>query len=134
MKVLDSYWAGLFDGEGSIYFAKDLKHLMVTVTQKETAILYLLQGTFGGRVYKSHASGCHRWEAISKSQSEPFLNAIKPYAIIKAIEVQIALEALSGFRNSRYNKGMNKPLDAEEIERRRVLRQKFYEDRALPKN
>lgn len=134
MKVSNQYWAGLFDGEGHIYFAKDLRHMTVGVTQKETAILFLLKGVFGGRVYKSHANTCHRWEAISKAQTLPFLEVIAPYVIIKAVEVQVAIEALSGFRNSKYNSGgMNPPLDAKELKRRKLLRDKMMTDRADPK-
>lgn len=134
MEIDNRYWAGLFDGEGHIYFAKDLVHIKVSLTQKETAVLFLLKNRFGGYIHKYGKQTCHKWEVGGRKDMVAFLEAVKPYVIIKAVEVGAALEALSGFRQSRfYNSGLNAALPVEEMDRRRVLREKLMSDRADPK-
>lgn len=134
MYIDNRYWAGIFDGEGNIYFAKDLIHMKVAVAQKEVAILYFLRTRFGGRVYKYGVQSTAHWECFNKKDMINFLSAIKPYLIIKRVECEIALEALSGWRPSNhYNKGMNEALPKEEMDRRRLLKEKFDADRSLLK-
>lgn len=130
MEIDNRYWAGLFDGEGNINFSKDLKHMRVNVTQKEPLILQLIKNRFGGTIAKYRCHTCHRWFANNKDQMLNFLESISPYVIIKAVEVQCSIEALKGFRNSKWNGGgMNRKLDPEELDRRQVLRDKLMADR-----
>jgi len=135
MDISNQYWAGFFDGEGNIYFAKDLVHMKVGISQKETETLYLLKMRFGG--YLSRTGGkypCARWEVGGKKEIVSFLEAVCPYLIVKRVEAEIALEALKGWRESRnYKSGLNGPLPQEEIDRRRNLKKKFDEDRNDPK-
>lgn len=133
MLITNSYWGGVFDGEGNIYFAKDLKHISVSVAQKEVAILYMLRLRFGGRIYKSK-SPTRRWEVFNKRDCVRFLETVKPYLIVKRVEAEIALEAMTGWRQSRYyNNGMNSALPQEEMDRRRILKERFDADRAMQK-
>lgn len=134
MEIPNSYWAGIFDGEGNIYFAKDLVHIKVGVAQKEPGILYLLKTRFGGNVYQYGEQPTPHWECFNKQQTTSFLKAIVPYLIIKKVEAEIALEALSGWLPSRnYPNGMNPAMRPEERARRQGLKDRFDADRADPK-
>jgi len=135
MEIPSAYWAGFFDGEGNIYFARDLVHMKVGISQKETKTLYLLKMRFGG--YISRVGGkysCARWEIGGKREIVKFLETVRPYLIVKKVEAEIALEALSGWReSSNYKNGLNGPLPQEELDRRKSLKDKFDADRANPK-
>ena len=120
------YWAGLFDGEGNIYIAKDLVHLCVSITQKENAILYVAKQKFGGTVVKYGKQTCYKWRVFSIREMISFLEAIEPYVFIKSGEVKIALEFLRGMRME--NKGCN-PLTSEELVRRKELYYNFALER-----
>lgn len=137
MEIDNRYWAGLFDGEGNIYFAKDLFHIKVSVTQKETAVLYLLRNRFGGQVYSYKKQLVGKWEVFNKADSIRFLEAMLPHLIIKAIEARLALEALKGW-NLRGTKngdgGRGRPMLASELDRRKSINEAFYVDRVNPKN
>lgn len=136
MEIDNRYWAGLFDGEGNIYFAKDLVHLKVAIAQKEIAILFLLRNRFGGRVSQYGIQNTAHWECFNKWDMTKFLQAVQPYAIIKAIEVRIALEILDRWntRHSRNgNGGRGRTMSIEELNRRKVLKEKFDCERALAK-
>ncbi len=126
-----AYCAGLFDGEGCIYISKDLVHITVSITQKETPILFLLQQEFGGKVTRYGKQNCHKWNIFSIETMLNFLQIIQPYAFIKANEINIAIEFLKGMR--RKNKGCH-PLSEEELDKRSTLRTQFYEDRKLHQN
>lgn len=126
MEIDNRYWAGFFDGEGHISIAKDLVHMQVGVTQKEPQALYLMRNRFGGKVEKYAYQTCFKWRLTKAEEMERFLVALAPYLIVKAVEAQIALEMLKGWR--RENKGCH-PLEKEELERRRGLYGKFQEDR-----
>lgn len=129
MNIDPRYWAGLFDGEGNIYFAKDLIHIKVGVTQKEIPILIALHSRFGGSIHRYGYQNCHKWEVFNRRDCEKFLKTVSPYCIIKAVEIQIALEALSGW-SKRHNAG--KALPETEMERRKILWEKFMSDRNDP--
>ena len=62
MTVSNEYWAGFFDGEGSVlpekYYSETHKEkfivgVKVVVTQKEPMVLCLLEKQFGGKVFVS---------------------------------------------------------------------------------
>lgn len=122
-----AYVAGLFDGEGNIYISKDLVHLQVSITQKETPILFLLKQEFGGVVGNS-GNSCYKWRVTSIGLMLNFLQTIQPYAFIKANEIKITIAFLEGMRKR--NIGRH-PLSSDEVERRSTLREKFYLDRKL---
>ena len=130
MQIDDRYWAGIFDGEGTIYFAKDLKCFKISVAQKEPEILYLMQIRFGGNVTKDKNRTIHRWNISGALRLRNFLDAVLPFLIVKAVEGRIAKEILEGIRPNGF--GMF-PMKPEERERRQKLRDAMMADRADPK-
>ena len=131
MKVDNRYWAGLFDGEGSVYIYPHGKGMQISITQKDVTILHLLKLVFGGDITKYGKQTCHKWRVINGMEMKNFLTAIVPYAIIKALDVQVALEFLSKWRHS--GKGYH-PLPKEEAKRRQELRDRLYTVREIHKN
>ena len=156
MNVSDQYWAGFFDGEGcvspqkyvsKIHNEKFIVAIKVAVSQKETMILYLMQKRYGGYVHVRPVvtvNGTHttvgHWELTRAEGVIAFLESIKPYAIVKAVEIAIALDILTGVVKSRENYSHHmkdgksylsgkKPIELSEIKRRQELEKKFYEDR-----
>lgn len=119
----NSYWAGLFDGEGNIYISKGLHHMQVSITQKRPEILYLLKEVFGGGVTKYGKQTCHKWRVSSIEDIRNFLEVIYPYSIIKKGEISVALEFL---KNSIPHSKGYRPLPIEEKERREGLRNNLY--------
>lgn len=97
-----AYTAGLFDGEGCIYFNKRLKghhipQLFVTVTNTDLDVLYWLKETYGGSVSR-HTKGtlAHKeswsWAMGGNPMSRAFLGQIVPYLKIKRLK---AIRAIS---------------------------------------
>jgi hypothetical protein len=154
----ESYWAGLFDGEGCIqpyYYTSKIHNekfivaFRASVSQKEPMILYMLQKQYGGYVRVSPTktiSGVQtqrgQWECSRTEDVIAFLSAIKPFVVIKETEVMIALEILEsvlktkGQYAERKKGGFNgkTPITLEEIRIRQLLGKKFYEDRKSWKN
>lgn len=148
MQVSNQYWAGFFDGEGSVclerYHSKihDEKFIVgvkVCVTQKETFVLYLLAKNFGGKVLLNKQK-VHKWYCGKAEQAIAFLTAVKPYVIVKATEVHIALELLDAIVKPRGTlfpldeKGIKRlkgkaPIAVDEIKRRQLLEAAFFKDR-----
>ena len=161
MEVSNQYWAGFFDGEGciqpqkyvsKIHGEKFIVAFRVIVVQKEPMVLYLLQKQFGGYVRVSPivtANGFKTvrgvWELGRAEDVISFLSAIKPYVIVKAVELAIALDILGGIIQSRgnYDHHMKdgksylsgkKAIDLPEIKRRQELEKQFYRDRGSLKS
>lgn len=121
-KISNEYWAGLFDGEGSVSISNILRP-SAHVSQKRTEVLFLLKSVFGGEVYsKGKGLRCSNWGVCKCEDVERFLNSIYPYLIIKEKEVKIILNLLPLIK--RENKGCH-PLTQEEksvrLEARRTL-------------
>ena len=127
MTIDNRYWAGLFDGEGSIHVAKDLRHMYVTLTQKELPILFMLKNQFGGTVKKYGKQTCHKWQIVAADSVELFLKSVAPHSIIKAVEIQVTLELLKGWGRGR---GYQPKMKVEEEARRQSLRDRLMADRA----
>lgn len=121
-----AYVAGLFDGEGSIYLAPKGKSVQISLTQKETPILYLLKSQFGGSICKYGKQVCHKWRLHTIPEMIVFLELITPFLFIKVVEARIALELLKGMRVN--NLGCH-PLSDEEKLRRQGLYEQFRQDR-----
>ena len=79
--MTNEYVAGLFDGEGCIYIAKNLGAVQVSITQQSTGILRLLKQRFGGTVSKYGKQHCHKWRITNKVEMVNFLKAIEPFDI-----------------------------------------------------
>jgi hypothetical protein len=108
--IFTSYVAGFFDGEGSIqlYMAmrankngKDYlrSQLYVSVTQLDPTVLNRLKDEFGGNVYERRPRATksgeehRRWDWVATSKvALSFLEAIRPYLIVKAEEADCAIE------------------------------------------
>jgi hypothetical protein len=148
----ESYWAGIFDGEGCIqpyhytskvHGEKFIVAFRVTVSQKEPLILYMLQKQFGGYVrvtpfttHNGYKTQRGVWECSRAEDVIAFLSVIKPFIVIKEVEVMVALEILESVLKTRDQYVRNKggfngktPIELEEIRRRQTLERKFYEDR-----
>jgi hypothetical protein len=152
----DAYWGGLFDGEGCIqpyhYVSKIHKEKFIvafraSVSQKEPMVLYMLQKRFGGYVRtspvvteKGFKTKRGVWECSRTEDVISFLATIKPYIVVKEVEVMVALEILESVLKTRDQYVINKdkkvggfsgkvPIELDEIKRRQILEQKFYQDR-----
>jgi LAGLIDADG DNA endonuclease family protein len=109
MAEYEAYVAGFFDGEGSISIVRqraghysDYHKIMVAIGQRARyrRILDEIAEKFGGSVTlrKQTLKESERWatQAIWSLQKwadiERFLEAIQPYAVVKAEQIAIALE------------------------------------------
>lgn len=111
--ALAGYFAGFFDGEGTVYAAtrtnrKDARHnrphatILVCVSNTNKAVLDLHREIFGGslcvRKGKNYESGNWReqWQLVlSPRKAEPYLRIIHPHLIIKKEVAALALEYLA---------------------------------------
>ena len=110
MQTEIAWAAGIFDGEGSIFVSKATRPVKrggrvsyqlvacVTMTHKET--LERLASIFGnkvllqGRRSKVWWKAAYAWRLGNPEDIRSFLTAIRPYSITKAVEIDLALEAL----------------------------------------
>lgn len=93
-----AYFAGFFDGEGSIVISTSEKlyhSLTISVAQTYPVPLYRMQDRFGGTVsYKEPSNGnkpLYDWRVHSYSASEA-LSAMREFLIVKRDEADLAIE------------------------------------------
>jgi hypothetical protein len=103
----NEYWAGFFDGEGSIGLYEKAKYPGVfdfgcSVTQKVARPLLALAGQFGGSV-NTHSRGISAWK-ITGNQSEDFIKAVLPHLDVKARQARLYLFGRRLAVKFRYNK------------------------------
>lgn len=128
-----AYAAGFFDGEGCIAISMQSRQngrvyhqLSVTVAQKVVDPLVWLQQRFGGclKPYTNNKTGrrYHRWQVMS-AQAAAFLRAIKPYALVKAEEIEVAerFRATVNDVSGRDSKSRFPALTSELVETRNAL-------------
>jgi DNA-directed RNA polymerase subunit RPC12/RpoP len=110
------YWAGFFDGEGSIHINK-IGGVQVAVTQKKVEVLKELVSQYGGQIYSKHRkySDISNWKVNNRSQIINFLTDIAPYSIVKKEEIALGLKAAYLLR--KVNVGCN-PLSHDEMQER----------------
>ena len=97
-----AYFAGLFDGEGSIgiYFTVSNKHTpaqTVNITNTDIRVLARAKTLFGGQVYAhmpNRVKPTWRWH-ISGLKAGRFLAAIMPHLVIKKSQAEVYLALLS---------------------------------------
>lgn len=102
--MIDSYFAGLFDGEGCISINKTSGgkrkykrygfQLRTSVTNTNLDVLYKLQDTYGGKVYirnKKNARDYGNWITVSNQCIKP-LSLWLPHLIIKKNQALVALD------------------------------------------
>lgn len=130
-KVELAYFAGLFDGEGTIGISRhkpsqrrvSMQHSFrcaVAVTDEQMAKDFLI---FGGSVCKKHHFPKHpKWKpqwtwSISCNQAKEFLLLLLPYLRLKENQAKLAIE----FQNYRHRNNLayhSKRLPQEELEKR----------------
>lgn len=84
-----AYQAGIFDGEGHCF--RDGMHLKVGISQANYPFLEVFMNEFGGGVVETNKDNW-QWNCTGAVQQLVFLRAIRPYLILKAKEVNIAIE------------------------------------------
>ncbi len=128
------YAAGFFDGEGCVYL-NALKNggasLRVKVSQNNRKPLELLQEIWGGSIClaANKKKARNTWNlCLASASGERFLAAIRPYAIVKAEAIDIALEyRLIKKPMSQPGVGHRwNPLTDEEKEARLALRRRLH--------
>lgn len=152
MEIANQYLAGFFDGEGCItfqkFFSKKYQRKYVTainieICQKEPAVLFLYRNRFGGFIWTRKNRTLSQWQLNGARKIEIFLNAVKPYLIIKRIEAELALELLEKISIPNTNRIKDKSgripltmrsITSEELDRRENLLKRFEADRANPKH
>ena len=104
-EVEKAYFAGIFDGEGTIGICHSNKHrksrqLQIAVGQtiKGYPVLRRLEEKFGGGIYPGIR--CKRW-CINGKKAGDFLALVLPYMLIKRDEAELALE----FERERLTRG-----------------------------
>lgn len=98
MNVSAEYWAGFFDGDGTVTTADHHKP-RVSVTNTDLAILEALRRQWGGyicprKTYNPRAKPAWFW-CLDSRKAVPFLLAILPYVRIKRERVQLALDYIN---------------------------------------
>lgn len=87
------YMAGFFDGEGYVGIHRD--GVLVSITQVDRRPLEWLRGRFGGSVARHgrpmpSRRPCSQW-VIGNRKAMAFLEWIRPYAVLKAPQIEIAM-------------------------------------------
>lgn len=125
MKKIDlAYFAGLFDGEGSIsiisHTLRERKYLSLLVQFTNTKIwpCQSLKFAFGGYITR-RSSKNKKWQdswnwVITANQALGFLKIIMPYLRLKQAEAELAIKFQEG-RNKRGNRGSRGLTEAERI-------------------
>src|SRR4051794_1508451 len=100
--MTDEYAAGFFDGEGHVGISVQKRlhryHgylLELHVTNTNLPILERFKSKWGGSISplpeRPNNRPCWVWK-LSAAQAEPFLHAIRPHAVLKRRQIEIALE------------------------------------------
>lgn len=117
------YWAGFFDGEGSVSITNGGR-VQVVASQKYPEVLNLMKLDFGGHVYhqgQKYSFG-YNWKVCDKKRITNFLNAVLPYSIVKKKEIELGLRAVDLIRSN--NLGCN-PLHSDDWIKRLGIREEM---------
>lgn len=99
-----AYLAGLFDGEGCVFISRKKSTgvnpsygVSVSISNCHRGILELLRRAYGGYVKHYNETRPNQrdwftWQLSGGKMAASFLTAIRPYSIIKAEEIDLALE------------------------------------------
>lgn len=97
---LESYLAGLFDGEGCVSVRYNGRNYYLSVQflmSNHEVMLFLSELGFGGNLHTRYPNGknrCTRLEyawTISGKRALEFLRVVEPHVIVKKKEVEVAL-------------------------------------------
>jgi hypothetical protein len=134
IKIL-CYTAGLFDGEGTVGIRalpkkgdteKKYHSVMVAITSTDTAVTDWLQAHFGGKINANHKENAARnykdaWKwSLYARHAAAFLEAIRPYLIVKSEQARVALEL-----RDEMGDGRRVPITPELFARREALAQEL---------
>lgn len=120
------YWAGLFDGEGSITLSKrssksNSRYLVLSLPNTHRPVLDLMQTDLGGKVFlnrKPNLEKGHRGTSVWKATTDEayqILQKLYPYLVIKKDEAEVAMH-FQAARRPKNNKGCRRGLEDEELE------------------
>jgi hypothetical protein len=101
MSLKASYIAGVFDGEGCIYYSNKTRSLKLSIGQSDPAILFRIKQMYGGFVVgcePNAAAGQKKyvwtWYLNRQADILKFIDAIEPYLIVKRNEALYTLNYL----------------------------------------
>jgi hypothetical protein len=115
------YWAGFFDGEGSVVITRT-GQVRLMIAQKKHEILYLLIPEFGGSITYNKLTKVHQWGICNTDAIRKFVTHVRPYLSVKAEDVDIAVECCGLIRTK--NLGCSR-IPKEQFEKRLELRNKL---------
>lgn len=121
----NEYMAGLFDGEGCIVLTTNGQG-RVFLTQKDPAILRLIQVQFGGNIHSKNNGKCYNLSISKKELMLTFLRAIQPYSIIKRNKVEIAIQFIELTQSNNNRIFVDGKLIRQDMTIRNRLRGSFY--------
>lgn len=101
--LLAAYLAGLFDGEGCVSVCSPRYKLSVSIGNQHLPILEMILEDYGGHIYHhSTVKGRINWVwKIFGHLSQPFLETILPFSIIKKEQIELGLFSLGGSKEDR---------------------------------
>ena len=138
LQVQIAYYAGLFDGEGSVYIAKQYKRsdglcLVVSIAMTDTVALKSLVRDFGGclstcgRMPKpSHHKQPYKW-TVKSQKAITFLRTIRPYTLVESEQIDVAFEFQNRIDTSELTRGRGYKLPVGEKSIRMELRVRLHE-------
>lgn len=120
-----AYFAGFFDGEGSISILEHTKptgyrymRLLVQVGCTNLEVLEWFQLRFGGNIYNHKRNGnrkqCYTWQLHSRMAANALM-LMQPYLLVKVEQARLALE----FQETM---GQSAPIGKDILDTRQVLR------------
>jgi len=99
-----AYCAGFFDGEGCVGIRKGVRsgtYLKTSVSNTNLSVIEYIHSLFGGRIeiHKRgekipHYKTCYILE-FRTQEAKKFLEAVKPYCVVKGKQIDVALEYLA---------------------------------------
>ena len=131
----NAYYAGFFDGEGSVSICRHYENkktlvTIVSISQVDPRPLHRLKEKYGGSLMllknkPAKAGGTSkpiwRWQ-VSNRQIEPFLQDIYPYLVVKKDEVELALSIRKTMRVKKEQGFWRKTPEDVAVERERVYK------------
>lgn len=100
-KIEKAYMAGLFDGEGCIVIAEEVRHskvisyrLQIALGNQDEPVIFWLKAKFGGRVGLNKRPDKMRYWVASSREAGAILKQIVPFLQIKKQQCLLALSFL----------------------------------------
>jgi len=90
--------AGFFDGEGWVTLMRSgsgSADLRIGVTQNDVRPLLMFQKAWGGHIRLTNNGRTSNWFTNKHDEQAKFIEAVKPYVVVKADQLAVAQEYLS---------------------------------------